>query len=983
MKLRNVLIPVIASLAVVAGAFALDIGKVQTKFGFTAPQAQPYYVVSTTTNQAGSILPQSTNSYDLGSWSKRWRNVFVNGTIYATSAQLGTLSVGGVSVTTSVPTLNQVLLKGATSTHGIGLSYIKASKLDIAAVTSTRVSGAKAWFTNFYGNVSSTLATVTTFFFGHAEGTSVSSTRATANTLWFTKASGPYVSSTGLDSSSYIKENGKLLCKADGTNCPAGLSTPSWAQVTVVGATTSQPLFASSSLMVDGKVTMGSASATKISVSSTIWENGKLLCKADGTNCPAGVGTPTLAQVTLQGATTSAYIYSSSSGMFDGKVTAGGVSSTNITASGLFYGQSLYQTVTKEPTGFPSRTDSTVTFSTSTRQLTITPTGATFDVWSKGTRWQFGATSSGAIANATGTYIFYFNPAGVLLSSTSFPSFTDGTAIAATVYFTPGANAQKYIGFERHGVIMDGATHKQQHFNFGMRYQGTGLTGVFTNTTFSLTEGTVSDEDLDFTVPATTTNAVFYKSGGTGFSFLMNQTIPYKMGTLQPQYNNGNALADVGNTNYWAVWTFATNNVNQQILTVIGQRQDTSIANARANNTPDALSMGNLPTAEMKLLYRSIYRNGAGTPSYIETADYRNTQANANTNFVATNHAALTNLDFATAGHSGNLSTVSTITPVAAATYSLGSYAFPWLNLYASGTVIATTGLTTYGAMNAVTIGANSSTQAAAMFTGRADATKNMVAFSASTSAYIFRIDRYGTATFSPLNSKSAIVTAGNIVPSANNTQNVGNLGTIFANMYAANFIGTQVTTTNLGLGATGNITVGGSKAADLTILTSEGGIKTATSGYTGKYLVEMTTNKANFNLLAFSSTTPQRVEWDPIAVNNYDGGTVTATYYYTATSTCTGNAVFAIKGVALNSGDTLDTAFGTAVSSTVALDGTANHMATSSASAAITLGGNPRPGSALKFRVLRDPANAADVAGCLVDLYRVVIRNTKNRYSQ
>jgi hypothetical protein len=55
----------------------------------------------------------------------------------------------------------------------------------------------------------------------------------------------------------------------------------------------------------------------------------------------------------------------------------------------------------------------------------------------------------------------------------------------------------------------------------------------------------------------------------------------------------------------------------------MGQRVDTTLANARANNTYDSLSLAGSPFTEAKVLYRIIMQNIAGTPTYVETQDLR------------------------------------------------------------------------------------------------------------------------------------------------------------------------------------------------------------------------------------------------------------------------------------------------------------------------------------------------------------------------
>ena len=62
----------------------------------------------------------------------------------------------------------------------------------------------------------------------------------------------------------------------------------------------------------------------------------------------------------------------------------------------------------KEPTGFPNRTDSSLSFTDASRRFEINPTGASFDVYVKGRK--FTKTSEFIILSATeGNHYIYFN----------------------------------------------------------------------------------------------------------------------------------------------------------------------------------------------------------------------------------------------------------------------------------------------------------------------------------------------------------------------------------------------------------------------------------------------------------------------------------------------------------------------------------------------------------------------------------------------
>ena len=196
------------------------------------------------------------------------------------------------------------------------------------------------------------------------------------------------------------------------------------------------------------------------------------------------------------------------------------------------------------------------------------------------------------------------------------------------------------------------------------------------------------------------------------------------------------------------------------------------------------------------------------------------------------------------------------------------------------------------------------------------------------------------------------------------------------------NLIGSTVTTTKLGLNAGGQISVGGVNPTRTIILSGAGAWSPTTGGNLGTYQTEMATNKQNFQYVQFSSSTIQGTSWTVVMPESYKGGTITAMYYQTATSTCAGNVIWATRAVAYNNASALDAAWGTAVSTTVALQGTANYISTSTESGAITIAGSPRGGSLVQFGIRHDGLSASETAGCNVDLVMVKIRYPIGSYS-
>lgn len=302
-------------------------------------------------------------------------------------------------------------------------------------------------------------------------------------------------------------------------------------------------------------------------------------------------------------------------------------------------------------TGFPNRTDSSIAFDDGT--ITFSLTG-TFDVYQKSVKYTPAAgQKSIPITNVTGLYfVWYTFPLGVptLNQSTIFPGFD--TCLVATVYWN-AATAKGRLSDERHAVGRDPLIHEYLHKTVGMRY-GTGLDAAFTNTTFAINPGEVYDEELAYVIsPAKTVIDVLYKSGSAAWVWDAANVTPYKLNGNAIRYNNGTALADVNSGNYVAYWVFATASLVKPFISIMGQRVDTNLNNCRNNATPASLSLGSLPSAEMKLLYRVIYHQSGVNVVFDEITDYRAGQVTTVSGLVVADHAGLTNLGYNVANHTG------------------------------------------------------------------------------------------------------------------------------------------------------------------------------------------------------------------------------------------------------------------------------------------------------------------------------------------
>ena len=114
------------------------------------------------------------------------------------------------------------------------------------------------------------------------------------------------------------------------------------------------------------------------------------------------------------------------------------------------------------------------------------------------------------------------------------------------------------------------------------------------------------------------------------------------------------------------------------------------------------------------------------------------------------------------------------------------------------------------------------------------------------------------------------------------------------------------------------------------------------------------------------------------ILPSDYDGGTITAKFHWTANSTSTNSVVWGIGGVAIGDDETLDVAPGTSQTVADANKSTAYKLSISDATPAVTLAGTPAAEELVRFLVFRDPTNGSDTLAATARLLKVVLTYTR-----
>lgn len=136
-------------------------------------------------------------------------------------------------------------------------------------------------------------------------------------------------------------------------------------------------------------------------------------------------------------------------------------------------------------------------------------------------------------------------------------------------------------------------------------------------------------------------------------------------------------------------------------------------------------------------------------------------------------------------------------------------------------------------------------------------------------------------------------------------------------------------------------------------------------------------TNVQNYYTLDFDTTTQEFAHAVVAMPSDWDGGTVTAEFYWTATGTSTNSVVWALQARSYGDSETIDQAYGTEQVIADAHTATALQMQKSSATPAITITG-AAAGELVMFRVKRVPADGSDTLAVDAMLLGVMVNYTR-----
>lgn len=291
-----------------------------------------------------------------------------------------------------------------------------------------------------------------------------------------------------------------------------------------------------------------------------------------------------------------------------------------------------------EMTGFPVDASGnylcTLTYNESTRTVTITPTGSTFDIFISGTKYTFTGAQSIQHGTQQGGHFVYFDVTGTLVTGQT--PWDILLHVPVCYVFRDAVSNLNIAWEERHHAGRDVYWHRNQHYNEGTKIRsGFTAAGYVLNSstsnadiTYSIDSGIVEDEDIAITTEALADNGpytILLRTGATGDWIVdRSSTVPLLLSGLDVAYNNFTGgvwtMTAAGQNQYVNYYVFAatalpstsvTPATKNQILIVPGQAVHTSLTNANAEIV-SSISWGDIPFQEVAPLYKVTFIRNTG-----------------------------------------------------------------------------------------------------------------------------------------------------------------------------------------------------------------------------------------------------------------------------------------------------------------------------------------------------------------------------------
>jgi len=274
--------------------------------------------------------------------------------------------------------------------------------------------------------------------------------------------------------------------------------------------------------------------------------------------------------------------------------------------------------VTREPCGFDLNTPTSmgdISFVDGTRTFTIEPqaTEDSFYFYQLGVKKEFKTAQTVTITDTEGLWFIYYDGTGTLVSSQTPWTFGQGLVFVANLYWDATNNTAIILGDERHGMVMDWATHDYFHDLFGAQWKEGFLPSVTIGSGTldahcemqSVSAGEFYDEDIEISNPQQTTYRIYYKDGASGYWRATTASAALvDMGVSFPYYNEWTGAVwqrtEVANNKYTLAHVFAGNDTTNKVYIVMGENEYLTLADAQEGATTELanLELDGFPSVE-------------------------------------------------------------------------------------------------------------------------------------------------------------------------------------------------------------------------------------------------------------------------------------------------------------------------------------------------------------------------------------------------
>jgi hypothetical protein len=329
--------------------------------------------------------------------------------------------------------------------------------------------------------------------------------------------------------------------------------------------------------------------------------------------------------------------------------------------------------------------DSTIEFKNDSDvpSFTISPISTNFDVYVRGKK--FTKTEENitiASSELEGFWFIYYDELGNLSYTNNWPEYGLYAPVAQG-YWDNDNKKWTFSCDERHGIVMDWATHKYLHISNGLRWkEGLDITH---NASISgdpddendykvyISEGEIFNEDIYINITDTTGGGTYFEQDLNNIPVVYlednklriledNNNLPYyRINDSSPYYNKLTTdvynLNIVPNNKYFCTWVVATNDFLHPIIYLTGIDCYDSLVESKENEIPEFLNLINYDWFESKLLYKLIFKfktdwKSESCPNGVKLFEVIDFRA-LNDTYTSISHSALSSLNFNNSGHIG------------------------------------------------------------------------------------------------------------------------------------------------------------------------------------------------------------------------------------------------------------------------------------------------------------------------------------------